>query len=155
MNYYLKDNRICMSNEKMPKTDLNFLIKEWQSSLQPCEISESELEKIISELNNARIIYPRKNELIEVTDMIITEEIKTITKSDTITEYQLFFKQPKQVDGEIEAVDLVKYLDECILSCEINADKFFKSNMDTSYLCSNAMKQAYINVKNEIFKKQK
>lgn len=107
--YYLIDNKIMSANEKMPKLTMyspfyDSEIMIWKHSLQPCEISDSELEKIISELNNSRIIYPRKNELIEVTDMIRTEEIKTITKSGTITDYKFFFKHPKEVE-EIEAVD--------------------------------------------------
>lgn len=112
--YYLLNGKIMSANEKMP--DNGFDYTTWFYSLQPCEISESELEKIISELNNSRIIYPRKNELIEVTDMIRTEEIKTITKSGTITDYKFFFKHPKQVDVEIEAVGYVAILHGRIIS---------------------------------------
>lgn len=107
--YYLLNGKIMSANEKMPDKlsyksyhlDFEIDTKQWYNSLQPCEISESELEKIISELNNSRIIYPRKNELIEVTDMIRTEEIKTITKSGTITDYKFFFKQPSDNNGVI------------------------------------------------------
>lgn len=109
-------------NEKMPKLTMyspfyDSEIMIWKHSLQPCEISESELEKIISELNNSRIIYPRKNELIEVTDMIRIEEIKTITKSGTITDFQFFFKHPKQVELNIEIEvlsDQIKQLSQTI-----------------------------------------
>lgn len=62
-HYYLKDNRIWMANEKMPKepfvttndydyaafigAEYNVELNNWHSSLQPCEISESELDKVI------------------------------------------------------------------------------------------------------------
>lgn len=121
-HYYLINGKIMSGNEKMPKLTMyspfyDSEIMIWKHSLQPCEISESELEKIISELNNSRIIYPRKNELIEVTDMIRIEEIKTITKSGTITDFQFFFKHPKQVELNIEIEvlsDQIKQLSQTI-----------------------------------------
>lgn len=58
--YYLLNGKIMSANEKMPqgedyvslnpthfnKLDFDIDAKQWLNSLQPCEISESELEKI-------------------------------------------------------------------------------------------------------------
>lgn len=111
-----------MANEKMPELKLNnyrshYLecLNSWKDSLQPCEISESELCLILS--NVSKLDY---DSYVEVTDMIRTEEIKTITKSGTITDFQVFFKQPsdnngvitfnkKEVDVEIEAVEFAEW----------------------------------------------
>lgn len=50
-HYYLKDNRIWMAKGKMSVEsdadtlrDYKYMYENWLSSLQPCEISESELE---------------------------------------------------------------------------------------------------------------
>lgn len=69
-HYYLKDNRIWMANEKMPdanytENDYEYLLKKWLYSLQPCEIGESELDKI-----KKHITYMYDANPIEVTDII-------------------------------------------------------------------------------------
>ena len=68
--YYLIDNKIMSALTKMPPNDPSykhneFHIKVWLNSLQPCEISESELCLILS--NVSKLDYDNP---IEVTDMI-------------------------------------------------------------------------------------
>ena len=71
----------------------------WLNSLQPCEISESELDNVKNYLcHNTKFEDFNPHEQIEVTNIVRLEEIKTITKSGTITDHQLFFKRPKQVE---------------------------------------------------------
>lgn len=115
--YYLLNGKIISANDKMPemsnfppnefgKNDYHDAKRNWHNSLQPCEISESELENIRSYLcHNTKFEDFNPHEQIEVTNIVRLEEIKTITKSGTITDYQLFFKHPKQVE-QIEAVEL-------------------------------------------------
>ena len=118
--YYLINGKIMSANDKMPqgedyvslnpthfnKLDFDIDAKQWLNSLQPCEISESELCLILS--NVTKLDYDNP---IEVTDIVRLEEIKTITKSGTITDYQLFFKHHKQVE-EIEAVEFARWKDD-------------------------------------------
>ena len=95
--YYLLNGKIMSANEKMPKTDFNFIITDWLNSLQPCEISDSELDNVKNYLcHNTKFEDFNPHEQIEVTNIVRLEEIKTITKSGTITDYQLFFKHPEQ-----------------------------------------------------------
>ena len=130
--YYLLNGKIMATNEKTPESNLDKFSKlihpkvsveyaDWYSSLQPCEISESELCLILS--NVSKLDY---DSYVEVTDMIRIEEIKTITKSGTITDFQVFFKHPKQVDGEIEAVDAL--LNTFGQYCTLNGIKLTDSN---------------------------
>jgi len=91
------------ANEKTPESNLDKFSKlihpkvsveyaDWYSSLQPCEISESELEKII---NSEEYLIAYKiagmSNPIELSDIIYDN-------NGVIT-----FKEPKQV-GEIESV---------------------------------------------------
>ena len=123
--YYLLNGKIMLANEKMPElrivqhkdynqkfedSKFKMFYDKWFNALQPCEISESELCLILS--NVTKLDYDNP---IEVTDIVRLEEINTITKSGTITDYQLFFKYPKQV-GETEAVGYVAILHGRIIS---------------------------------------
>ena len=66
--YYLINNRIMSANEKMPSHIS--LFANWHSSLQPCEISESELEKVIKHyLQDCSM----SSNPIEVTDIVELE----------------------------------------------------------------------------------
>ena len=110
-HYYLIGNEIKKGIEKpncngkpyccenKPCESLN-----WLSSLQPCEISESELTKI----SNHVLTRFNKDSPINITDIVEERELRTETKSGSWTDYELVFKHPKQVDGEIEAVELWK-----------------------------------------------
>lgn len=141
MNYYLKNNRIWVANEKMP-ADLNLgwgglnpdwlkkAMDNWHSSLQPCEISESELCLILS--NVSKLDY---DSYVEVTDMIRIEEIKTITKSGTITEYQFFFKQPSDNNGVITFNE--KEVGLCYDTLFNNFCDFYRENKMDSILTNN------------------
>ena len=105
------------ANDKMPqgedyvslnpthfnKLDFDIDAKQWLNSLQPCEISESELNKIYTHLS------------IVVTDVCLRDYIKNqIEVTDIISDNNgvITFKHPKQV-GEIEAVDseqIIKFI---------------------------------------------
>lgn len=106
-HYYLINGTVKVSDSKMPvgedyvsikptffnKTWFESDTKEWLSSLQPCEIDESELEKIKNKVytfDNCKADNP-----IEITDIVEEKDGK------------IFFKQPteKQVESECEAVD--------------------------------------------------
>lgn len=94
--YYLKDNRIWVANEKMPKTDFNFIIKEWLNSLQPCEISETLMSDLVNYLRDFEMgIYSPIP--TDISDLVYDN-------NGVIT-----FKE-KQVDGEIEAVEFAEWL---------------------------------------------
>lgn len=92
-HYYLKDNRIWMANEKMPELKLNnyrshYLecLESWKQSLQPCEISESELNKIYTHLS------------ITITDVCLRDYIKNpIEVTDIISDSNgvITFKENK------------------------------------------------------------
>lgn len=90
--YYLLNGKIMSANEKMPirinfRTDtFKYVYDTWLNSLQPCEISESEFDKICKYFK-----YWLSETPIEVTN-IVSDNNGVIS-----------FKQPKQVK-EIEAV---------------------------------------------------
>ena len=78
--YYLLNGKIMSANENMPNDESmfykrksegenwgDFLLRKWHSSLQPCEISESELEKVKNKLSSIKL---RWDSVIEVTDII-------------------------------------------------------------------------------------
>ena len=102
--YYLLNGKIMSANEKMPRQANKYVYIgidyiNWKNSLQPCEISESELDNVKNYLcHNTKFEDFNPHEQIEVTNIVRLEEIKTITKSGTITDHQLFFKRPKQVE---------------------------------------------------------
>lgn len=100
--YYLIEGKLMWSYEKMPTKETHAFydvcFDEWKNSLQPCEISESELMKIYTHLS------------IVVTDVCLRDYIKNpIEVTDIVEEkpstsslkYFILFRQPKQVE-EIE-----------------------------------------------------
>lgn len=133
--YYLISGKLYWANSEMPKLTMyspfyDSEIMILKDSLQPCEITERDLNRIINRFKTFDYSNP-----ISVTDLV-NDENGVIT-----------FKHPKQVDEASEAVELIKYLDECIEACDANCSVFKGKEMKTSYLCSNAMKTAYSNVK--------
>ena len=111
------------ANDKMPqgedyvslnpthfnKLDFDIDAKQWLNSLQPCEISDSELDNVKNYLcHNTKFEDFNPHEQIEVTNIVRLEEIKTITKSGTITDYQLFFKHHKQVVAQQRNINNLK-----------------------------------------------
>lgn len=88
------------------KFDYNESYNKWISSIQPCEISESELFKVKKHIN-----YMYDSNPIEVTDIIEkyckSECHLSLSKKCICPEYR--FKQPKQVE-EIEAVEFVEWM---------------------------------------------
>lgn len=96
--YYLINGKIMAANEKMPEINeqwhnYNSNLLKWSESLQPCEISESELCLILS--NVTKLDYDNP---IEVTD-IISDNNGVIS----------FKEYPKQVE-EIEAVEFLDFV---------------------------------------------
>ena len=103
------------ANENMPemsnfppnefgKNDYHDAKRNWLNSLQPCEISESELCLILS--NVTKLDYDNP---IEVTDIVNASVICKVERCDgeciecNHMAIRIVFKQPKQVE-EIEAV---------------------------------------------------
>lgn len=154
--YYMINGKLMWATSKMPKIIDNIQSSEsidnylivWHSSLQHCSITDVEFQKILAYCYSQN---PNFNNPIEVTD-IVEESIKkcdcciidclpTRCLNPKVT---LVFKQPK---SEANEADLIKYLDECIEACDMNISVFKSKEMKTSYLCSDAMKTAYSNVK--------
>ena len=122
-HYYLINGTVKKGGE-MPIQHLANIYADWYLSLQPCEISESELEKICEYLNRKfGINYDeiQNGNPIDVTDIVEEKSIRELENryknqssgtvgfaADYIYKDYIFFKQPierqKQVDGEIEAV---------------------------------------------------
>ena len=124
---------------------------DWLSSLQPCEISESELMKIKEYLT-----FPPNLNLdnIDVTDIVeekLTHQLLSIPPIDC---YSIFFKQPKQVYGEIESVEFAEWTNDLI-----ECDYYPVYNTDTCKLSywENRKDNTKINTKQlyEIFKNRK
>ena len=117
--YYLINGKIMSANDKMPqgedyvslnpthfnKLDFDIDAKQWLNSLQPCEISDSELCLILS--NVTKLDYDNP---IEVTDIVNASVICKVERCDgeciecNHMAIRIVFKHPKQV-GETEAVD--------------------------------------------------
>jgi hypothetical protein len=111
------------ANEKMPTDPYNPFYDSamimWSEDLQPCEISESELEKLINHL-----VPFDCDIMIEVTDIV--EEYRFYADEDK-PPYSVKFKHPKQAE-EIEVVYTEKQVDELIETiCDRLRSGFFKS----------------------------
>ena len=52
----------------------------------------------------------------------------------------------KLSEKEKELSEVKEYINDGILACDIMIEKFEKSKMETSKMCSQAMKQTYLNV---------
>jgi len=110
--YYLLNGKIMSANEKVPLEndadtlrDYKYIYDNWYSSLQPCEISDSELCLILS--NVTKLDYDNP---IEVTDIVNASVICKVERcvGECIEcnhmAIRIVFKHPKEVE-EIEAVD--------------------------------------------------
>ena len=153
-HYYLINGKIMSANEKMPEINeqwhnYNSNLLKWSESLQPCEISESELLKIHNYLFTKKSIDSHTGDgvnPIEVTDIVDEKEIRTETKSGSWIDYELCFK-PKQVE-EIEAVDML--LNTFGQYCTLNGIKLTDSNKVGQAVIDFLKSDIY-----EIFKNQK
>lgn len=108
-HYYLINNEVKVSDSKMPelkiyRQTMGSVVYEarhkrdynnWLSSLQPCEIDDSELDKVINYtlLNGEKGTIHRDGIFIEITDIV---EEKDYSSSEP--KPKIYFKQPKQVD---------------------------------------------------------
>lgn len=131
-HYYLINGTVKVSDSKMPvgeyyvsikptffnKTWFESDTKEWLSSLQPCEIDESELEKIKNKVytfDNCKADNP-----IDITDIVYSETVRVVcvdcpyvknSKSPKCQEgYEkskiiIKFKQPTEKQAESDAVE--------------------------------------------------
>jgi hypothetical protein len=109
--YYLLNGKVMKGGEMPNITNPNndsliygdTYIRRWLSSLQPCEIDQRELEKIKNKVytfNNCHADNP-----IDVTDIVEERNHTQLLRNPPIDKFELFFKQPKEVDSEIEAVE--------------------------------------------------
>jgi hypothetical protein len=110
-HYYLINGKVMKGGEMPEITNPNndsliygdTYIRRWLSSLQPCEIDQRELEKIKNKVytfNNCHADNP-----IDVTDIVEERNHTQLLRNPPIDKFELFFKQPKEVDSEIEAVE--------------------------------------------------
>lgn len=154
-HYILINGTVNVSDSKMPlgedyvsikptffnKTWFESDTKEWLSSLQPCEIDESELEKIKNKVytfDNCKADNP-----IDITDIVRVEETRTETKSGGWADYKIYFKQPKQVESECEAVECKDdNIDAFINKYIYDLPKNWRSDLDMYLAMKNAMIQA-------------
>lgn len=122
-HYYIINGKVKKGGE-MPIQHLANVYADWYLSLQPCEIYESELDKVrdyIYHLSPIAIGIISINNPIDITDIV--EEIPNCLDGCCVT---LKFKQPKQVDVEIEVVD--KLLNTFGQYCTLNGIKLTDSN---------------------------
>lgn len=133
-HYYLINNTIKKGSE-MPIQHLANVYADWYLSLQPCEISESELEKVEMYLTKNMSMYMDFSNPIDVTDIVEEKVTHQLLSMPPINCYELFFKQPKQVDGEIEAVEFAEWIlcnyntsEDGMSLCWHNADTRIKKN---------------------------
>jgi hypothetical protein len=110
-HYYLINGKVMKGGEMPEITNPNndsliygdTYIRRWISSLKPCEIDQRELEKIKNKVytfNNCHADNP-----IDVTDIVEERNHTQLLRNPPIDKFELFFKQPKEVDSEIEAVE--------------------------------------------------
>lgn len=94
----------------------DFLLKQWKDSLQPCEISESELDKVKNKVytfENCKADNP-----IDVTDIVV--EMESVSNIESY----IIFKQPKSD----EASEVVQLLNTFGQFCTLNGIKLTDSN---------------------------
>lgn len=161
--YYLLNGKIMSANEKMPElrivqhkdynqkfedSKFKMFYNNWLNSLQPCEISESELCLILS--NVTKLDYDNP---IEVTDIVNASVICKVERCDgeciecNHMAIRIVFKNPKQVE-EIEAVDML--LNTFGQYCTLNGIKLTDSNKVGQAVIDFLKSDIY-----EIFKNQK
>lgn len=139
------------ANEKVPDKlsyksyhlDFEIDTKQWLNSLQPCEISESELCLILS--NVTKLDYDNP---IEVTDIVNASVICKVERCDgeciecNHMAIRIVFKHPKQVE-EIEAVECNDdNMDSFINKYIKELPEKWRSDLDMYLAMKNAMLEA-------------
>lgn len=154
MKYYLINNTIKKGSE-IPNVMINHpnyndIMMTWKKSLQPCEISESEIMKIYVHLF-PNLSYNKQDATpIDVTDIISDNNgVITFKQPKQVDEYGYIkcgdcnkfylctncgaqcgsdghFIEPKQVDGEIEAVEFAEWCDKQVTYIDENGNVDYK-----------------------------
>lgn len=118
-HYYLINETVKVSDSKMPeKETVENRIKYagWYINLQPCEIDESELEKVIKYLNNHfGVVYggETNNNPIDITDIIFEKDGKAYFKRMPYAApfiNNAMFKQPAEKQVESDAVEFAEWI---------------------------------------------
>lgn len=128
-HYYLHNGTVKVSDSKMPENKNWNAYSLWLSSLQPCDIDESELEKIKNKVytfDNCKADNP-----IEITDIVEEKDGK------------IFFKQPTEKQAESDAVECNDNNIDTFINKYINdLPKNWRSDLDMYLAMKNAMIQA-------------
>jgi hypothetical protein len=112
-HYYLIGNKIKKGGEMPQKPCYKVLWdaegdevwNDWLSSLQPCEINSYESMLINKYLLQNGFVLNNNPNPIDVTDIVEERNHTQLLRNPPIDKFELFFKQPKEVDSEIEAVE--------------------------------------------------
>ena len=152
--YYLLNGKIMSANDKMPqgedyvslnpthfnKLDFDIDAKQWLNSLQPCEISESELCLILS--NVTKLDYDNP---IEVTDIVNASVICKVERCDgeciecNHMAIRIVCKHPKQIEA-VECND--DNMDSFINKYIKELPEKWRSDLDMYLAMKNAMLEA-------------
>lgn len=138
-HYYLINGTVKKGSKMPDEKDIDTLrdykqhYNNWLSSLQPCDIDESELKKI-----KEHLMFYIGEPPIDITDIVSAQVICTATRCDgeciecNHMSIGITFKQPKQVESECEAVesqiDLIKEWISMYNNRRIDADFIDKVN---------------------------
>lgn len=113
-HYYLINGTVKKGSKMPDEKDIDTLrdykqhYNNWLSSLQPCDIDESELKKI-----KEHLMFYIGEPPIDITDIVSAQVICTATRCDgeciecNHMSIGITFKQPKQVESECEAVEFL------------------------------------------------
>ena len=116
-HYYLLNGTVKKGSKMPDEKDIDTLrdykqhYNNWLSSLQPCDIDESELKKI-----KEHLMFYIGEPPIDITDIVSAQVICTATRCDgeciecNHMSIGITFKQPKQVESECEAVEFAEWI---------------------------------------------
>jgi len=128
MEHYYLINGTVKKGDEMPENNINtpkvklcheMKFEQWKSSLQPCEISESEFEKIDSyfyekwyQNNNGFDSHKQMVEYnpIDITDIVEEKLSHQLLSIPPIDVYKIYFKQPTEKKVESDAPEFLKWV---------------------------------------------
>lgn len=155
-HYYLKENRIWMANEKMPTYDdeknrysYDTLCVIWHKQLQPCEISESELDKVKVWLyEHTKYSFKEPIDVTDIVDYYITCDCKCDSKTDECKGNEVIkykFKQPSDNNGVVTFKECqclkcspIEFPNFRFNVCSICGNKRCPHASDHNYKCTNS-----------------